>query len=520
MNSSMLRKHLDIITTILVVALFVTMAIVYVHGRFFKKQVDPLGSTIAKDLRIADALKLEYKTHSRTLLLALDKNCAYCERSAEFYKRLLDAQANSAGNTQLVAILPNDDWDAKIYLRQAGLERLSYLSNVKLGQLKITALPTLILVDRLGRVLESWSGQLDEERENLVLEAISNRIQPAIKPGGNLTATFDLFNETKPAHTFDFQSNSLIDIIDVDTQGHIYTQNGGQIEKRNVDGAVVETIPIPAEVGAGAACAGSDGDFHFISKKIITSRRNGAVRTLKESSLPLPISALNALYDTGTKSVFILSNASTPNVSEHVLYRFNITTGELSEIHRAKLPMIYNDAIGLGKISFAVGGNKLFVSDPTEYKIYVYSLENKSLLTTFSQPFDRPLIGKSDGEFESRSIVADDLSQGGLLKQYPAIFKLHYISSKNLLLVWTSVRNSSYEQMIDIFDGELNAIGRDFKPTSPLFSSYHFVGDRVIVPDYGFGKEFHLDFLSPLEPPYFKPSSIKTFELLALQRGS
>lgn len=521
MSASTFRRHLDIITTILVVALFVIVVVVYVHGRFYKKQVDPLGSTIAKDLRIADALKLDYKTHSRTLILALDKDCVYCEGSTGFYKRLLDSQATAAGNTQFVAILPNDDWETKQYLRKEGLERLPHLSNVKLGQLKITALPTLILVDRMGRVLQSWSGLLDEQRENQVLEAIRNRTQPSIKPGSNLTATFDLFNETKPEHTFNFDSNSLINIIDVDAQSHIYVQNADQIEKRNVDGAIVEKFPIPDEVGAGAACAGSDGDFYFIlSQKIFTSRRNGAARTIKESSLPLQISALNARYDSDAKSIFILSKSTTANISEHVLYRFNLANGELSEMHRARLPIVYNDAVGLGRISYASGGNKLFVSDPTEYKIYVYSLENQSLLTTFSQQFDRPLIGKSDGEFESRSIVADDLSQGGLLKHYPAIFNLHYISSKNLLLVWTSVRNSSYEQRIDIFDGELHAIGRDFRPTNPLFSSYYFIGERVIVPDYGFGKEFHLDFLSPLEPAYYKPSSIKTFELLAVQRGS
>jgi thioredoxin-related protein len=522
MNSSTFRKHLDIITTVLVVALFVTMAVLYVHGRLYKKQVDPEGSTIAKDLRIADALKLDYKTHSRTLILALDKDCVYCERSAGFYKRLLDQQATSAGNTQLVAILPNDDWEAKQYLRKEGLERLPHLSNVKLGQLKINALPALILVDRLGRVLESWSGQLDDEREKQVVEAINNRTEAAIKPGGNLTPTFDLFNETKPAHTFDLNSNSLISIIDVDAQGQIYVQNAGQIEKRNVQGAVVETIPIPSEVEAGAACAGSDGDFHFIlPQKILTSRRNGTARTTTESRLPLQLSAVNARYDTDAKSIFILHNSTTPaKASEHVLYRFNLNNGELAEIHRAQLPIVYNDAIGLGRLSYTTGGNKVFVSDPAEYKIYVYSLENNSLLTTFSQPFDRPLIGKSDGEFESRNMAAEDLSQGGLLKNYPAIFNLSYINSKNLLLVWTSARNSAYEQMIDIYDGDLRAVGRDFRPTNPLFSSYHFVGEKVIVPDYGFGKDFHLDFLSPLEPPNYKPSSIKTFELLAVQRSS
>jgi len=518
MNSSSFRKYLDVITTILVVVFFVTVGVIYVHGRLYKKQVDPKGSTVAKDLRIADALKLDYKTHSRTLILVLDKDCVYCERSAGFYKRLLDLQGTTAGNTQLVAVLPNDDWEAKQYLRKEGLEGLPHLANVKLDELKITARPSLILVDRRGRVLESWTGQLDDEREKQVIEAISNRTELAKKPGSNLTATFDLFNETKPAHAFNLESNLLNSIVDVDTQGQIYVQKGDQIEKRNVDGVVVENIPIPKEVQAGAACAGNNGDFHFIlPQKILTSHPDSGSRLIKESRLPLQVSALNARYDAGRNTIFILSKS---NVSEQVLYKFNLSNGELSEIYRAQLPIAYNDAIGLGKISYAIGADKLFVSDPTEYKIYVYSLDNNSLLTTFSQPFDRPLVGRGDGKFDSRNITADDLSQGGRLKQYPAIFDLDYISSKNLLLVWTSIRNSAYEQMLDVFDSDLHAIGRDFKPTNPLFSNYYFVGDLVIAPDYGFGKDFHLDFLSPLETPYYKPNSIKTFELSALRLSS
>lgn len=137
----------------------------------------------------------------------------------------------------------------------------------------------------------------------------------------------------------------------------------------------------------------------------------------------------------------------------------------------------------------------MYVSDPSEYKIHVYSLDDNSLITTYAQPFDRPFIGQKDGNFESRRSQADDISQGGKLKQYPAIFNLDYISSRNLLLVWTSIRNAAYEQMIDVFDSDLHAIGSDFKPTNPLFSSYHFPGDVVIAPDYGFGKEFSPRFL-------------------------
>jgi thioredoxin-related protein len=522
MNSTTFRKYLDLATTVLVVGLFLTITAIYVNGKFFKKQIDPVGSTIPKDLRIADALPLEYKTHSRTLILALDKDCVYCERSVGFYKRLLDLQATNAGNTQFMAVLPNDAWEAKQYLQKEGLERLPHLANIRLDQLKITTLPTLILVDRLGRVLQSWSGLLDDKRQQQVEEAITNRTQSAIKPTSNANPTFNLLDEAKPVQTIKLDSVTLQNIIDVDAQGFIYIQNGSQIERRDRDGGVVDKIPVPKELVRGAACAGEEGDFHFIlPKKILTSRRNGSSRELAERQLPVEITPETARYDAAQKSIFILSNSTTQSkLTEQTLYRFSLSTGEFAEIHRAQLPIVFNYAIGLGRVTYTIGAGKLYVSDPTEYKIYVYSLENNSLLTTFSKPFDRPLIGRGDGKFESRNLVAEDLSQGGALKQYPAIFDLNYVSSKNLLLVWTSVRNSSYEQMIDVFDSELRLIGRDFQPTNPLFSGYHFLGDQIIVPDYGFGKKFHFDFLSPLEPRYHQPSSIKIFQLLAASSSS
>jgi len=517
MNSNTFRKYVDSITTVLVVAIFLTVAGIYLHNRFFKKQVNPLGSTIAKESRIADAFPIEYKTHSRTLILALDKDCVYCERSVGFYKRLLDLPVTDAGNTQFMAVLSNDAWDTEQYLRKEGLERLPHLANIPLRQLKITVLPTLILVDRLGRVLESWSGELDDERQRQVVEAISNRSQPAA--GRRLNPTFNLFDETKPTQTTQPDSVSVQNIKDVDAEGYIYVQNGDQIDKRTIDGAVVEKIPVPAERGSGKTCAGSDGDVHFVmEQKIITSRRNGGSRVFSENRLPYQISPVTARYDAARRSIFILSDSTKdgpPKHSELVLYKFNLGNGELSEIHRAQLPIVYNYAIGLCRINYAIGRDKLFVSDPTEYKIYVYSLENNSLLTTFTQPFERPLIGKADGKLESLKLNAEDLTQRGALDRYPAIFGLDYVSSKNLLLVWTSIRNSSHEQMIDVFDSDLRPLGRDFLPTEPLFSKYHFIGDRVIVPDYGFGKEFHLEFLSPLELAYYKPSSLKTFQLVA-----
>ena len=68
-------------------------------------------------------------------------------------------------------------------------------------------------------------------------------------------------------NTINFDPKLLLNIVDVDPAGYIYTQNGGQIEKRKTDGSQVEQISIPEEMKSGAACAGSDGDFHFILLK-------------------------------------------------------------------------------------------------------------------------------------------------------------------------------------------------------------------------------------------------------------
>ena len=196
---------------------------------------------------------------------------------------MLDVQSKDATTTQLVAALPNDNWEAKQYLRKEGLERLPYVSNIRLDQLKITALPTLILVDRMGAVLESWTGLLDDERQGQVLEAIKDRPVHAGKSGSALSSTFKLFDETKPVNTITFDPNLLLNIVDVDAAGYIYTQNGGLIEKRKADGTYVEQIAIPDEMKTGAACAGSDGEFHFIlAQEILTSRPNGPSRIIKK----------------------------------------------------------------------------------------------------------------------------------------------------------------------------------------------------------------------------------------------
>ena len=76
--------------------------------------------------------------------------------------------------------------------------------------------------------------------------------------------------------------------------------------------------------------------------------------------------------------------------------------------------------------------------------------------------------------------------------------------------MWSSGRDASHRQLVEVYDEELRFIGADFKYAHPSMSNYVFANGRVYAPDYGFGREVSMSRLSPLEVPMI-PLSIKVF---------
>jgi hypothetical protein len=104
------------------------------------------------------------------------------------------------------------------------------------------------------------------------------------------------------------------------------------------------------------------------------------------------------------------------------------------------------------------------------------------------------------------------LGQGNGLRNYPPIFHLSYTGKGNLL-VWTSLRDSSGRQIVDVYDKQLKKIGTDLKFINPGRSNLVFLNQKVYVPDYGFGRSANTYEGSPLEIPA-PPFTLKVFEAL------
>jgi hypothetical protein len=112
---------------------------------------------------------VDFGSSERTVLLALSKTCKYCSESAPFYKRFNAAIKNS--KVRLIALLPENQEGGESYLQELGISA-NEVRNVSLAALGITILPTLVITDNAGTVLETWKGKLPPRVEAVVFKSL------------------------------------------------------------------------------------------------------------------------------------------------------------------------------------------------------------------------------------------------------------------------------------------------------------------------------------------------------------
>lgn len=78
-------------------------------------------------------------------------------------------------------------------------------------------------------------------------------------------------------------------------------------------------------------------------------------------------------------------------------------------------------------------------------------------------------------------------------------------------LRWTSQRDASGRQVVDVYDEQLKKVGTDLKFINPGRSNLLFLNGKVYVPDYGFGRPVSAYTGSPLEITA-APLALKVFD--------
>lgn len=123
---------------------------------------------IGKQMNLSD---VDWADQPKTLILALQTNCHFCNESAPFYKRLVESIRNK--NVKLVAVFPGNIEESKAHLNELGLTNLE-VKQSPLANMQVSGTPTLILTNDKGEVINVWVGKLSPDKETEVISKLNS----------------------------------------------------------------------------------------------------------------------------------------------------------------------------------------------------------------------------------------------------------------------------------------------------------------------------------------------------------
>lgn len=114
---------------------------------------------------------VDFSSQPKTLVLALQTGCRFCNESASFYKRIIENARNK--NIKLVAVLPTDVEESKAHLNELGLTNLE-VKRAPLENIQVGGTPTLILTNEKGEITDFWIGKLPLNKETEVINKLNS----------------------------------------------------------------------------------------------------------------------------------------------------------------------------------------------------------------------------------------------------------------------------------------------------------------------------------------------------------
>lgn len=169
---SKLSQRVELIANVTIIVAAVLIAGVVAEKYFFRStprgrpaRLQPvIGSKV-------DLSSVNWASHPKTLILALQRGCRFCEESAPFYKRI--AESIQGGNVQLIAAFPTEVEGSTAHLEELGLTSLEVRQS-SLESLQTSGTPTLILTNDKGEITNYWLGKLTPDKEREVLEKLKS----------------------------------------------------------------------------------------------------------------------------------------------------------------------------------------------------------------------------------------------------------------------------------------------------------------------------------------------------------
>jgi thiol-disulfide isomerase/thioredoxin len=129
----------------------------------------PSGPTAGTQISLPG---VNWNDSDQTVVLALSNKCHFCTESAPFYQKLTRELADQK-KVRVLAVFPQDTSEGKKYLDGLNVP-ITEVAQATLDSLGVRGTPTLVLVDKSGKVEQSWVGRLTAERETEVFSRVKS----------------------------------------------------------------------------------------------------------------------------------------------------------------------------------------------------------------------------------------------------------------------------------------------------------------------------------------------------------
>lgn len=158
MNQAKAKSFLETASNIavIVVALVIVGSLARSYFRSAPRVLLERG--LHKGAQLPSLPGIDFSKSQRTLLVALDPNCNSCSESLPLLQSLVNKLHLSNSNARMITLFQGVDEQTKRYAEASRLN-VESIFGVDFNLLELSALPSVILVDAAGTILDFWIGK-------------------------------------------------------------------------------------------------------------------------------------------------------------------------------------------------------------------------------------------------------------------------------------------------------------------------------------------------------------------------
>jgi hypothetical protein len=172
MNQTRVKNFIEVASNVAVVVAALVVVASFARSYFRPRPRVMLQGGLQKGAQLPQLPGLDFSKSRKTLLVAMDANCDSCRESLPFFSTLVDKLRGKPGDARLIAMFQGGEEQTRRYAEQSRLNT-DTVFGVDFKLLDVSALPSIILIDSTGTVLDFWIGKLSKDSEEQILKHLT-----------------------------------------------------------------------------------------------------------------------------------------------------------------------------------------------------------------------------------------------------------------------------------------------------------------------------------------------------------